>query len=461
MGIIKRGVRNVFRNSIRAFSIILILGLSIGLALTMLIAREAVQTKISSVKSNIGNTISISPAGMRGFEGGGNPLAEEQLKTVATLDHVVTVNKTLSDRLTTDNSSLESSVEAGSLGNRFNNSGSGEPAPPVTSSDSPDSSIDTARPQGDFTPPITVIGTTVPSDLSSSMGGGTFSLTDGKVFEGTSTEKVAIIGTNLAEKNSLGVGSTFSTYDTTFTVIGIFDSGNDFSNNQVLIPLATLQNITSQEGELNSATVTVDSIENIDSVAAAIQEQLGDSADVTNGAERSKQAIEPLENIINISSLSLIGSVVAGSVIILLTMTMIVRERRREIGVYKAIGATNTKVIAQFIVESLTFTIIGAIIGLAIGILTSGWVTNLLVKNSATTTVTAGGGPGGMGRGMGPRMEQVMEFGGASLSNIQTTIGWDIILYGLAGAIAIAIIGSAIPAWLISKVKPAEVMRAE
>src|SRR3990172_12251729 len=104
MNVISGGIRNAFRNSIRTFSIVLILGLSIGLALIMLVARQAVEDKIQSVKTSIGNTVSISPAGVQGFQGGGEPLTVDQLSKVKTLDHVTGVTQSLSDRLTSDNS---------------------------------------------------------------------------------------------------------------------------------------------------------------------------------------------------------------------------------------------------------------------------------------------------------------------------------------------------------------------
>ena len=68
MSVITRGIRNAFRNLIRTFSIVVILGLSMGLALAMLVAYQAVGQKINSVKSSVGNTVSVSPAGARGFE---------------------------------------------------------------------------------------------------------------------------------------------------------------------------------------------------------------------------------------------------------------------------------------------------------------------------------------------------------------------------------------------------------
>jgi putative ABC transport system permease protein len=47
------------------------------------------------------------------------------------------------------------------------------------------------------------------------------------------------------------------------------------------------------------------------------------------------------------------------------------------------------------------------------------------------------------------------------VTNIHAAVGWNIILYGLAAAVAIALIGSALSSYLIAKVRPAEVMRTE
>src|SRR5665811_261122 len=106
MNVITRGVRNAFRNQIRTFSIIVILGLSIGLSLAMLVAHGAVSQKIDTIKGSVGNTVLISPAGVRGFEGGGNPLTGTQLAKVKSLPHVTGVSESLQDRLTASDTNL-------------------------------------------------------------------------------------------------------------------------------------------------------------------------------------------------------------------------------------------------------------------------------------------------------------------------------------------------------------------
>ena len=444
MSVITRGARNAFRNQVRTLSIVLILSLSIGLALSMLIARGAVNKKIESVKSTVGNTVTISPAGVRGFEGGGNPLTQDQVSKVSSLPHVQSINESLNDRLTSSDTNLQSSISAGELGQRFaRRSGFG--------GGSGSSTLNLSN----FTPPITVIGSSDPSNLANTQGGGTFTLKSGKVIDGSSSDNIAMLGADLAAKNNLNVGSTFTAYSTTITVVGIFDSGNTFSNSIVVMPLKTVQTLSSQPGDVTSAVVTVDSITNVGSVTSAIENSLGSSADVTNSQDQAAQAIAPLENIKTISLYSLVGAVVAGAVIVLLTMIMIVRERRREIGVVKAIGASNAKVVAQFMSEAVTLTLLAAVVGTVIGFLAASPITKLLVNNSTSSTAT------GVAAGTGARV--VRGFGGLrnNLSDVHATVGWTIMLYGLGAALVIAIAGSASAAWLIAKVRPAEVMRTE
>ncbi|HSD55569.1 MAG TPA: FtsX-like permease family protein, partial [Candidatus Saccharimonadales bacterium] len=170
-----------------------------------------------------------------------------------------------------------------------------------------------------------------------------------------------------------------------------------------------------------------------------------------------------LENIKTISLYSLIGAVVAGAVIILLTMVMIVRERRREIGVLKAIGASNVKVMFQFMSEAVTFTAFGAALGMAIGVIGGSPITKVLVNNS-TSSGSGAAGPGGGGqmimRGGGNALREI-GLNGQSIRDVHAVVGWDVLVYGLAAALFIAIAGSAVAALLIAKVRPAEVMRAE
>jgi putative ABC transport system permease protein len=142
-------------------------------------------------------------------------------------------------------------------------------------------------------------------------------------------------------------------------------------------------------------------------------------------------------------------------------MIMVVRERKREIGVVKAIGGSNLRIIGEFMVESLTLAILGAVVGLIIGVVGGQPVTKMLVNNSTSSTTATTQGPGARGAGGsfsgGLRRNAAVQ----GLSNIKAQIGWGILLDGFGAAVLISVIGSALAAGMISKVRPSTVMRAE
>ena len=98
MGSLVRGARNAFRNLIRTGSVALIVGLSIGLALTMVLSVEAVQLCIDTVTAAIGSRITLSPAGsVMGV--GGAPVTSAQLGDLSAIPHVTKVIKTMSAQM--------------------------------------------------------------------------------------------------------------------------------------------------------------------------------------------------------------------------------------------------------------------------------------------------------------------------------------------------------------------------
>jgi putative ABC transport system permease protein len=322
---------------------------------------------------------------------------------------------------------------------------------------------DGGPPPSDFTPPISILGTTNPTGTIAELNA-SITLKSGQAIDGNKDADTALISTAMAEKNSLKVGSTFEAYKKTLTVAGIFESGTEAGDNFVIMSLPTLQRLSGNTGVVTEAVATVDSVTNIASTTAAVKKTIGSSnADVTSSEETVKNAIKPLQSIQSVSLYSLIGAVAAGGVIILLTMIMIVRERKREIGVIKAIGSSNQRIMLQFMAEALTLTVLGAVVGLMIGVAAGGPVTQTLVDNTANST-NGGGGPV---TSAGPGSGTFHTFGGGpgsaiqGIRDVQAQIGWTIILDGLGAAILIALIGSALASFFIAKVKPAEVLRSE
>jgi putative ABC transport system permease protein len=111
-----------------------------------------------------------------------------------------------------------------------------------------------------------------------------------------------------------------------------------------------------------------------------------------------------------------------------------------------------------------------AVVGMLAGIILSNPVLDALVSSSSSSSnapTTFAGGPGGGGPPPGGGAVRFSGVGrafsnfGDVLSNVHAAVGFSILLYGLLAAVLIAVIGTAIPSWLIAKIRPAEVMRTE
>lgn len=443
MNVVTRGIKNATRSPLKSGAIILMFAVSIALILSMLVARGSVLAKINEVKATAGTAITIRPAGVMGDMGGGDPLTAAEITTVKNTANITDVTSTLSDQLGTSDTNLTSSLQLGSFGTRqqrFETTGRTR------------------------TPRISVTGTTDPSSISTD--GSTLKLTSGATIDGTGSESVALIGSTLATKNSLKVGDTFTAYGQTIAVKGIYSTGNAFQDSGIIMPLATVQSLTNQTGAVSSVTAKVDSSDNVASTVTSLKSELGDKADITSQAEQAAASVSSLEGIASLTLAGVIGAAIAGALIIILAMFLIVRERRREIGVMKAIGGGNGKIVGQFTVEGLTLTIIGAFIGLVLGVLVSGPMTTSLVSSQTSQNTTtqsqstrragngAFGGAGNAFRGGAAQLNH-------NVTQVTANLTPQIFLLAIGITLLIAVIGSAIPAWLTARIRPAEVLRTE
>lgn len=142
-------------------------------------------------------------------------------------------------------------------------------------------------------------------------------------------------------------------------VVGIYSTGNDFGDNHVFVPLETFRRILKPGDKLSKIRVTVDAVDHVEAVTADLQRLRG--VDAVTAAEQVATARATLGSI---SAATVYGSLLLfaiGGVLVVFIMVLSTRERIREIGTLKAIGASSAEVVKQFLAEVFALTGLGAV----------------------------------------------------------------------------------------------------
>jgi putative ABC transport system permease protein len=176
------------------------------------------------------------------------------------------------------------------------------------------------------------------------------------------------------ELTLLGQGRDGSIAATVVQVKGIFSSGIDeFDRSVMLIPLSTFQEIFSMGDAVHEVVVITKSLSDVSRTKAKIQAAIAGlesdksltTIDWQELMPGLRQAIE-MDLVSGLIFYGLLIIVVAFS--ILNTFLMAIFERKKEFGVMMAIGTTPRRLTKVLLIESLSMTLIGIIIGIILGI---------------------------------------------------------------------------------------------
>jgi putative ABC transport system permease protein len=213
---------------------------------------------------------------------------------------------------------------------------------------------------------------------------GTF-LTDTAVEQNL---RVAVLGATVASNLGLdasAVGTTVSIEGLPFEVVGILQpkggSGFNDPDNEVLVPIGTVQQHFLGGQTVRTIGVSVDSQENIQAARAAITSLLETRHGIAAGGTDDFTIFDQAQLLQTATSISgtltlLLGgiasiSLIVGGIGIMNIMLVSVRERTREIGIRKALGARARDILSQFLIEALTLSLLGGLLGIALGLAVS------------------------------------------------------------------------------------------
>jgi putative ABC transport system permease protein len=183
----------------------------------------------------------------------------------------------------------------------------------------------------------------------------------------------AMLGSDVAWSLGAGLDSTVRVLDHSFHVIGIAAHTGSLEDRQMMVSLPVAQKVLERDGLLTSLVVLprsgVDALE----VATALRHTL-QNAEVLSPDRMREQVSQSLRLWrALILGLGLIAAA-SGALCIVITMLVAVVERTYEVGLRKAVGASDSQILQEFLWESLLLAALGWLVGLALSVaFVAGW----------------------------------------------------------------------------------------
>lgn len=230
----------------------------------------------------------------------------------------------------------------------------------------------------------------------------------------------AAIGDILARRMHTGVGQTLKVGKRPLKVVGVYHVGQFFVDSGAVIGLHEAQGIVQRPDEITTVAVQVAASAHTKQVAQGVRRALP-GADVIANPEEAARAGANGQLIHKTVLLLVAVALIIGGIGVTNTMAMAVLERARELALMSAVGWSPKQVGGLVLAEGVAVSIIGAGVGLLLGVLGAGALTDALgVSNAVKPEVTA-----------------------SSMTR------------GIAIGIAIGVLGGLYPAWRVSRL-PAE-----
>jgi len=504
---IKRGFRSFLRHPLRNLVVILLLFVCLAFSLSMLAVKLAADSQVEEVKQSVGNYAEIrisSDYQMAVFEEERSQdeseratkartmteeeqeeqrirflLPEELADLFSQQSEIVTYDKVLETQVALDditNTEMETMLSMRERGPQ----GEG-PAALSSSSFSFEGNTDGAS-ASDF-----MLGNKV--------------LLEGSFYtyeDYLNAEPVVLVEETLAGDNELGVGDTITATiagesgkdaEVELTIVGIYETveteqqseGGDMETfnpmgNTFFAPLSVVQTLNGTPGYVELGSYYFDNVDSTEELQQAFDAEIadGDMYELATDYADFEAISDPLLKVGKTSTIGLAGALGACALIILLAMAIIIGGRTRELGVLKAIGATDRQVITQYAMEVICICLVAIILAMGVtAVISQSMGDWLLGENQEATAVEeeqqAISGPGGFVVGpMGGGNSLYKEGGRFSIASSQeqsasldVVYQGNLLVYGILILLGISLLGMAVPVIWITRLRPARVLSME
>jgi len=481
LGVITRAVRNISRRKIRALLVIIALGFSMAIMVSIPAGVTANQASTQGLTQNLSNTITQTESALNqtltqitcslssGFEGFGFALPDRGDSSFTPPDFGDSGftpgqfgnatgmpgqfgggafsgggTSAMNETLYSDISSIENVAAV---------------VPSLEVSEGTNQTVERfGRSFTRLVPDYVIVGISLDSFIVDNYPVLPTNITEGRNLQGGDSG-VVLLSENNTEFFGAGVGDTITILGETFEVVGVHGSSGVSDLTTLYMSLSDAQALTNNTGYITSIEIFASSSSVVTEVASAIS-SLHPELSVVTGQQRLEQlqamqssyqtALQNAESTINqtqTTAFEEIGvAVAATSLIVLFVMLYTVRERTKEIGTLKAIGFSNWTVMSQFMLEGVLLSLMAGVVGIAIGSIAAPTLSSLLLPS-----VNPFGGSVRLGA-----------TAGASNSSAATVaIDPQLMLLAFGAAALLGALGSLYPAWRASRTRPAEAMRYE
>lgn len=206
--------------------------------------------------------------------------------------------------------------------------------------------------------------------------------------------KVAVLGPTVVKSlfgNSSALNQTILLGGTKYKVVGIFEPRGSIlgvdQDNVVLIPLQAAltqfgaKNLNAIYAGANDPQADVKSLSK--KITSILSKRISEDDFTVQTQEQTLQTISQITGVLTAALGGIAAiSLLVGGIGVMNIMLVSVTERTREIGLRKAVGAKPSDIRNQFLIEAITLSGIGGIIGIILG-----FAISLLINNFFTTTV--------------------------------------------------------------------------